>query len=243
MVVGTAPVGDDGAVKAPGIPQDLLEQMGVLVGVSTVDQVVAGHDGLGMALGDGDLKVGEVEFPQGALIHHRVGGHAAQFLAVGGKMLGAGGNAVLLNAADVSGGHLARQVGVLREIFKVPSAQRAALGVQAGAQQYGNVLRSGFLAQRPADLLAQGRVPAAGNGRRRGEAGRRLTGIDAQMVALPCLLAHAVGAVRQPDRRDAVLRQSPRPESIRTGKQCTFLFQGQGFDLVFQAHLSQLTLS
>ena len=160
VVVGPAPVGDDGAGKAPGVPQDLFDQVGVLVGVGAVDQIVAGHDGPGFSLGNGDLEVGQVEFPQGALIHHRIGGHAAQFLAVGGKMLGAGGHAVCLDAADVRGGHLAGKVGIFGKIFKVAAAQRAALGVEAGPQHNGHLLGGGFLPQRTADLFPKGFVPA-----------------------------------------------------------------------------------
>ena len=33
MVVGAAPVGDDSPVKAPGVPQDVLQQMSILVGI------------------------------------------------------------------------------------------------------------------------------------------------------------------------------------------------------------------
>ena len=235
MVVGAAPVGDDSPVKAPGIPQDVLQQMGILVGIGAVDQVVAGHDGLGMALGDGNLEVGQVELPQGPLVHNRVGGHAAQLLVVGGKMLGAGGDAVFLDAADIGGGHLAGEVGVFREILKVASAQRAALGVQSGAQHHRHILCGGLGAQRTADLLAQGGVPAAGHGAGRGEAGGRFAGVLAQMVRRTGLLAQTVGAVRQPDLRDAVLRHGARLEGCRAGEQGAFLFQRQlldyGFDI------------
>ncbi len=56
VVVGAAPVGDDGALEAPVLPQDVLEQMGVLVGIGAVDEVVGGHDGLRLCLFDHDLK-------------------------------------------------------------------------------------------------------------------------------------------------------------------------------------------
>ena len=38
--IGAAPVGDDGPVEAPVLPQDVLQEMGVLVGVGAVDEVV-----------------------------------------------------------------------------------------------------------------------------------------------------------------------------------------------------------
>ena len=76
-----------------------------------------------MALLHRDLKPGEVDFPQGPLVHDRVGGHAAQLLGVGGEVLGARGHAVLLDAADIAGRHFARQVGVFGEILEVTPAE------------------------------------------------------------------------------------------------------------------------
>ena len=76
--------------------------MFALVGVGVVHLVVGGHDGLGVRFFDHNFKGGEVQLPQGALVQHRVACHAAQLLTVGGKVLGAGGNAVFLNAADVA---------------------------------------------------------------------------------------------------------------------------------------------
>ena len=132
VIVGT-PVGDREAVEAPLLPEDLFQEQFILVGISAVYKIVAGHNRLGMALGDGDFKARQVDFPQRPLVHHGVGGHPPQFLGVGGEMLGAGGNTVFLNAPDVGRGHFARQVGVFGEILKIAAAQGAALHVQAGA--------------------------------------------------------------------------------------------------------------
>ena len=179
LAVAAAPVGDHKAVKAPLVPEDLGEQVGVLVGVGAVHFVVGGHDGLGVALLDGDLKVGEVELPQGPLVHHAVAGHAQQFLGVGGKVLGTGGDAVFLHAPDEGGGHFAAQVGVLGVVLKVPPAQRAALGIEAGAQQHIYLLAGGLLADGAAAQGGQLLVPAVGNAGSGGEAGGGLAGIDA----------------------------------------------------------------
>ena len=179
LAVAAAPVGDHKAVKAPLVPEDLGEQVGVLVGVGAVYLVVGGHDGLGMALLDGDLKVGEVQLTQGALIHHAVAGHAQQLLRVGGKVLGTGGDAVFLHAPDEGGGHFAAQVGVLGVVLKVAPVQRAALGVQAGTQQDVDLLAGGLLADGAAAQGGQLLIPAVGDAGGGGEAGGRLTGIDA----------------------------------------------------------------
>ena len=227
MVVGAAPVGDHGPVIAPLAVQDILQQVMVLVGVGAVDPVVGGHDAPGPALFHGDLKAGEVQLPQGALVQHAVAGHAAQLLIVGGKVLGAGRNAHRLDAAHIACCQLAGQVRVLREILEIAAAQRAALGVQAGAQDHIDAVGSGLLAQRFADLLAQGGVPAVGHGGRRGEAGGRLRGVQAQMVRRARLFAYAVGAVRQGDGGDVFARQRAGVEHRPAGKQGAFLFQIQ----------------
>ena len=238
MVVGAAPVGDHGPVIAPLAVQDILQQVMVLVGVGAVDPVVGGHDALGPALFHGDLKAGEVQLPQGALVQHAVAGHAAQLLIVGGKVLGAGRNAHRLDAAHIACCQLAGQVRVLREILEIAAAQRAALGVQAGAQDHIDAVGSGLLAQRFADLLAQGGVPAVGHGGRRGEAGGRLRGVQAQMVGRARLLAQAVGAIRQPDGRHSLVGQGMGLEHGGTGKQGAFFPQGQFGDHICMFHLA-----
>ena len=58
VVVGAAPVGHHKAVEAPLVPQNLLQKVLILVGVHSVDAVIGGHDGLGMALFHRDLKPG-----------------------------------------------------------------------------------------------------------------------------------------------------------------------------------------
>ena len=105
MVIIAAPVRDHHAVKAPVEPEYILQKMGVFVGVGAVDLVVAGHDGLGATFFYGDLKAGKINCPQRPLVHHAVHAHAAQFLGIHRKVLGAGGHAVGLNAPDVGGGH------------------------------------------------------------------------------------------------------------------------------------------
>lgn len=94
VVIGAAPVGDDSPVEAPVLPQNVLQQVGILVGVGAVDEVVGGHDGLGLCLFHHDLETGQIQLPQGALIEHRVAGHAAQLLTVDRKVFGAGRDAV-----------------------------------------------------------------------------------------------------------------------------------------------------
>ena len=216
--------------------------MGVLVGVGAVDKVIGGHDGLGLRLLDHHLEAGQVNFPQGALVHDGIRGHAAQLLTVHGKVFGAGGNAVFLDAADVGRRHLTGKVGILREILEVAAAQGAALDVQAGAQQHRHALCRCFFAHGCAHSLAQRGVPAVGHGSRGREAGGGHTGVQAQMVGSTGLLADAVGAVRQGDGRDALARQRPGCEHRAAAQQGAFLFQRQALDDICVFHGSLLTI-
>ena len=204
--------------------------MGIFVGVGAVDQIVAGHDGFGCGFFHHDLKAGQVDLPQGAFVQHGVRRHAAQLLAVDGEVLGAGGDAFALDAPHIGGCHFARKVRVLGEVLEVAAAERAALGVEARPQQYGNLLRGGFLAHSFAHFLAQDGVPAACHGDSRGKAGSRHAGVQPQMVRRPGLLAHAVRPVRQGDGRHTRLGAAARGEGTRARKQRAFLFQIQFCD-------------
>ena len=221
-IVAGAPVGHHEAVEAPGVPKDFLEKLLVFVGVDAVDHVIGGHDGLGMALGDGDLKIGEVDLPQRALVHHGVGGHAAQLRIVGGEVFGAGGYAVFLDAPDVAGGHFARQIRVFAEILKVSAAEGAALDVEAGAQQHAHVLAGGLLPQHLPQGLPQGRVPGVGHGGGGGIAGGGQGAVKAQLVAGALLLADAVGAVGQGDALDAQPLDALGLPEVAARQQVTF---------------------
>ena len=233
VVVASAPVGDDRAVKAPFAAQDLREQMLILVGVSAIDKIVRRHNAAGMPLFDGDLKPGQVDFPQGALVHDGVRRHTPRFLAVDSKVLRAGGYALGLNAANIPRRQLARQIRVLGEILKAAPAQRVALHIKPRSQQHGHFLRGGFLAQGRADFLAQRGIPAVRNSRCRGEAGSRHAGVQPQVVALPSLLTQTVRSVRQPHLRNAVFGHSARFECLRAGEQGAFFLQGQIFQQKF----------
>ena len=107
--------------------------MGVFVGISAIYHIIGGHNGFCAAFLYGNFKAGEINLPQSALVQYRVGSHPLQLLGVDGKMLGAGGNAHLLDAADIGGGHLACKDGIFGEIFKVSAAEGTALDVQSGA--------------------------------------------------------------------------------------------------------------
>ena len=210
--------------------------MGVFVGVSAVYHVVAGHDGFGLALGDGHFKGSQVDFPKGPLVHHGIHAHPPQLLGVDGKVLGAGGNTVCLDAPDVGRAHFSRQIGVLGEILKVPAAQGRALHVQAGAEDHVHVIGSGFLSQGTAQLLAQRNIPGVCHGGGGGEAGGGHRGVQAQVVPRSRLLAQAVRSVGQENGRDAQLVSVPGGPGAPALKQSSLLFQCELADVRFHIH-------
>ena len=145
-------------------------------------------------------------------------------MVLGREVLGAGRDAVFLDAAHIGSGHFAREDGVLRKILEVTAAEGAALDVQAGAEEDSHFLCGGFLAQCLAYGLAEGLVPAARRGGGGREAGGRDAGVQAQMVGRPRLLADAVGAVRQGNGRDALAGQGTGGKDRLAREQGAFLF-------------------
>ena len=236
MVVGAAPVGNDSTIEAPLLAQDIHQKMMVFVGVGVVHLIIRRHDGFGAGFLYHDLEGGEVQLPQGALVQHRVACHAAQFLTVGGKVLGTGCHTVCLNAPDIGGCHFAGEVGVLGEILKAASAQGAALQVQPRTQQDVDPVCGGLLAQCPAYFFAQRRVPAVCHGGGGGKAGGRHGGVQAQMVGCARLLPQTVRAVRKPRGRHALLGILLRLPCVLTREQGAFLFKGKLCDNILMLH-------
>ena len=226
-VIAARPVGDDHAVVAPIAAEDVLHQVHILVGVGAVELVVRGHDGARLALFDGDLEPGEVDLAQGALVDDGVDDHAALLLVVGGKVLDAAGDALLLDAAHVRRSHFAGEVRVLREVLEVTAAQRAALDVHARAEQDVDFHRSRFLAEELAQLFAQLGIPAVCHRRRRGVAGRRDARVEAEVVGGRRLFAQAVRAVGQVGRRDTQLVDVQRRPEITARHKVRFLLYAQ----------------
>ena len=236
MVVGAAPVGNDSTIESPFLPQDIHQQVFALVGVGVVHLIIRRHDGFGTGFLYHDLETRQIQFPQGALVQNGIACHAAQLLTVGGKVLRTSRHAVCLNAPDVGGCHLAGEVGVLGEILKAASAQRAALQVEPRSQQDVDPICGGLLTQHPADFFAQRRVPAVCHGGGGGKAGGRHGGVQAQMVGSACLFAQAIRTIRQPDDRHALLGVVLGLPCIFAGEQRTFLLQRQFCNDILMFH-------
>ena len=239
-VIDGAPVRHGKAGETPFIPQDLVEQQGILAGVGAVHPVVAAHQRPGTALPHRRLKGGQVNLTQGALVHPAVRRHAAGLLAVGSKMLGTGPHAFALYALDEPGGQLSGQEGVFAVILEVAAAQRAALDVDGRPQHHAHPRSPGFPAQGGAHPAGQGGVKAGGCRASGGKTDRldALVGV----VAARLLGAQAVGTVRHHHGRNAQPFHRLGAPEIRAGTQAGLFLQGQGLHQLFHrsAHLRRL---
>ena len=108
-----------------------------------------------------------------------------------------------LYAVDVGSGHLAGKIGILGEILKVTSAERASLDIDRGAQDHGEVLCLALVADGLAHLSDELFVKTCRRRAGCGEADRNDAVVDSKMIAAFCLLAQSVRAVGHHHRRDA----------------------------------------
>ena len=63
MVVGASPVCDHNTLVSPLVPEYVLQQVGIFIGISSVYLIVACHQGLCVSLFDSDFKTGQIYFP------------------------------------------------------------------------------------------------------------------------------------------------------------------------------------
>ena len=237
-VVVAAPVGDDHALIAPFIAQDIPEQVHVLVGKVPVDPVIGTHEAAGPALRDGVAEALQIYLPESPLIHHLVHAHAPGLLAVHRIVLDAGGDALGLYAPDHGRRQFPRQIGVLGEVFKVPAAEGVTLYIQARAQYHAHVLPGGLLAYALSHFFQQLRVPAAGQGGGRGETGGGQTAVEPQMVGLVGLLPEPVGAVGEHHIGDAQALYAFGVPEVGPGAEGCLLLQSHPVYQLFVLHFS-----
>ena len=112
-------------------------------------------------------------------------------------MLGAGSNTGGLNAADISGSHLARKVGIFGEILEVTTAEGTAFDIQTGSQQHVHIIRGSFPAQILSQFLTKRHVPAVCHGSGSGETGGGDGSVQTRIVNGTGVFAQTVRAVRQ----------------------------------------------
>ena len=203
-VIHRTPIGDHHTVKAPFAAEDIRQQLLMVGAMGAVQLGVSAHHGGGLALLHRNFKGRQIKLPQGAAVHHAVGGKTAQLLRVSGKMLQAGAHALRFGTPDKACCQFARKIGVLAEIFKVAPAERVALEVGTGAENKPDPLLLGFFPDGCADFREQFRIPASGSGHLRRKAGGWAGLVDPQHIRHILLLAQAVRAVAHEKGRNAV---------------------------------------
>ena len=159
-VIDGAPIGDDQALKAPTVAQDILGQDFVFTAIAAIKAVVGAHHRPRLCLPHGSFEGWQVDFVQGSRIDQRINNHALGFLIVHGEVFNAGARAGRLHAGDKGDGHGAGQIRVFAVIFEITAAKRASLNIDPGAQQNGNVFRLTFATNCDTDLGNQVRIPA-----------------------------------------------------------------------------------
>ena len=129
------PVGDDESLEAPGLLQQLVEQVVVLAGPVAVHLVVGAHDHAGLALQHGDLEGEQVGLAHDARAHLHVADVAPGLLIVDGVVLEISDDLLALLALDHLGHHLAGEDRIFSEILEVPSVARLAHQVDAATER------------------------------------------------------------------------------------------------------------
>ena len=145
------------------------------------------------------------------------------------------------HAADEARRQLARKVGILAEILKIPPAQGIALEIRSRPQHQSHALIFGFLADGGADLFQQFRIPAS---RRRSlpPGSRSLPGIHerpAYPPRFPACAGHE-GPSHIKSAGNAVLRKRLGLPEIFPGAKGNLLFQRHLLQNLFYIHCKHL---
>ena len=160
---GHDPVGHDDAPIAEFIAQDPPDQALMLGGMAAVEEIIRGHQGMGLRLPDADLKALEIDLAHGALADDAVVVITVVFLVVRGIMLDGGSLPGMgLDPQGDRRGKGAAQERVLREVFKVPAAADAPVDVQRGREPEVHVHPLHLVPDDVPALPRKIRVPALG---------------------------------------------------------------------------------
>lgn len=215
------PVRDDDAVVPPLVLRDRLQQLVVLGGRGPVDQVVGGHQGPGVRVGEHHLEGCEVHLAHRLLVHAHIDGGALGLRLVAEEVLEARPDAALLQPRDVGAREAGGEQRVLAERLEEPAAERGAVEVDRRTEHHVGALVDRLLGQDVADLRQRRLVPGLGE-----QASVR------QQAALPPaddhFAAHAGRAVGEDDRLEADRGFAGEGELGGTGEQADLLLEAQG---------------
>ena len=135
-VLTAKPVGHNGTLVAPLIAEDGGNKVFALRSVNTIDIVIRCHYSPRLTLLDGNLKALKINLAKSTLRDVSIVIHAVCLLVIGGKVLDAGTNVILLNTGDIGRSCLTSYNRILRVILEVTSAQRVTHNVEGRSQQH-----------------------------------------------------------------------------------------------------------
>ena len=169
------PVGDDRAVEAPLVAEEIGEEPVIGGTGDFVDAAEGGHGGGGMSLDEAGAKGGEVIIVEQFFGDHVLVAHAVGFLAVDGEVLGRGDGfqifrVVALQALDHGDADAAGESGVFAEGFLDAAPARVAGQVDGGGPEHeaavalavGVVFGAGLIGDGVADFLDEVGVEGGG---------------------------------------------------------------------------------
>jgi hypothetical protein len=206
------PVGQGHALEAPLVLEDGRQQLGVLGHGDAVDHVVAGHHQVQVRLAYAGLERGEVQLAQHMLGDPRVVRPALRLGVVADVVLGRGGHPGLAQPVDVGYGHPGDKHRVFAERLEATPAERRAHDVDGRRQQHVDALALGLGAERERKLPDQAGVPGGAEGRRAGQARRRVAFVHG-------LAADPGRAVGHDHRAEPDDRQRTGAPVVRPGQQ------------------------
>ena len=132
---GLQPVGDDKALEAPLVLENVRQHLPAVAHKLEIDAVGRCHDAPGMSLLHRRLVNREVNLVQRAFIDNGIVEVPVGLPVIAGIMLEAGGNAQALKALHHRDRHGTVQIRVFRVILEKSSSQRIPQDIDAGAQQ------------------------------------------------------------------------------------------------------------
>ena len=152
-------VGHDHADEAPFIAEHVGDQRPAAAGPGGAEVGVAGHDGGGAALLDGDLKGLEIELAHRLLIAPDGEGETVGLLIVQSEMLGVAVHALGGGAAHLRRAELAGEQTVLGIVFEVAAGEWRAVDIHTRRVQADDAVGQCLRAEDAAEFFNQFDVP------------------------------------------------------------------------------------
>ena len=217
--LGAVPVGDDEAIEAPVLFEDLREQARIVARRRPVHGVVGGHHRPGTGLAHGGLEGRKVYLAQRTLTDLGADRHAFEFRVVTHEVLDRRANTAAPDPLDVGDRDPGAQEGILGEALEVSAGERTAMDVHGRGQQQLRALALDLVAEFGPDLEDEIRVPGRGECRAAREAGGGRS--------LEAGSARAIGAVRDLERRNAEPLDTGRVPHVGTCRHRDLFFARQ----------------